>query len=84
VVEEGVHIAPQRLRWVPQNLVRHGCTTLPCLHWYTSVVSWRHWNSSMWWHIILASTFFFLGCGRTFLYNPSSLVLLHRHKKSFL
>jgi hypothetical protein len=21
VVEEGVHIAPQRLRWVPQNLV---------------------------------------------------------------
>jgi hypothetical protein len=27
VVEEDVHMAPQRLRWALQNLVGYGCTT---------------------------------------------------------
>jgi hypothetical protein len=59
MVEEGVHMAPQRLRWAPQNL-----------HWYTTVVTWRRRNSSKWWHIILLSTSF-LGRRRSFSYNPS-------------
>jgi hypothetical protein len=80
-----VHIVSQRLRWVPQNeLVGHGSTTPPCLHCHTFVVSWRCRNSSIWWNIIFASTFFFSGCGRTFFYNPSSLVFLRWNKKSFL
>jgi hypothetical protein len=49
-----------------------GCTTPPCLHWYTTVVTRRCRNSSKWWHIILLRTSF-LGGGRTFFYNPSLL-----------
>jgi hypothetical protein len=50
----------------------HGCTTPPCLHWYTTIVTWRRWNSSKWRHIILLCTSF-LGHGRSFSYNPSLL-----------
>jgi hypothetical protein len=47
----------------------HGCTTPPCLHWCTTVVTWRHRNSSIWWHIILLCTFF-LCRGRTSIILP--------------
>jgi hypothetical protein len=50
----------------------YGCTTPPCLHWYTTVVTWRCWNSSKWWHIMLCT--FFLCRGRTFSCNPSSFI----------
>jgi hypothetical protein len=50
----------------------HGCTTPPCLHWYTTVTTRRRRNSSKWWHIILLRTSF-LGRGRTFSLNPSLL-----------
>jgi hypothetical protein len=77
--------------WLRKGYVGHhkiwwgyGCTTPPCLHWYITVVSRRRLNSSKWWHIILLCTSF-LGCGRTFSYNPSSFIFfLRRHKKSFL
>jgi hypothetical protein len=61
--------------WLRKGYVGHrknrwgyGCTTPPCLHWYTTVVTWRCRNSSKWWHIILLRTS--LGRGRTFSYNP--------------
>jgi hypothetical protein len=61
--------------WLRKGYVGHrknrwgyGCTTPPCLHWYTTVVTWRCRNSSKWWHIILLGTS--LGRGRTFSYNP--------------
>jgi hypothetical protein len=72
VVEEGVHMAPQRLRWAPQKWWGHGCTTPPCLHWYITVVTRRRWDSSKWWHIILLRTSS-LGRRRSFSYNPSLL-----------
>jgi hypothetical protein len=72
VVEEGVHMAPQRLCWAPQKWWGYGCTTPPCLHWYTTVVIWRRRNFFKWWHIILLCTFF-LGHRRSFSYNPSPL-----------
>jgi hypothetical protein len=50
----------------------HGCTTPPCLHWYTTVVTWRRRNSSRWWHINLLCTSF-VGHRRSFSYNPSLL-----------
>jgi hypothetical protein len=43
----------------------HGCTTPPCLHWYTTIVTWRHRNSSRWWHINLLCTSF-MGNRRSF------------------
>jgi hypothetical protein len=49
----------------------HGCTTPPCLHWYTTVTTRRHRNSYKWWHIILLRISF-LGRGKTFSCNPSS------------
>jgi hypothetical protein len=52
----------------------HGCTTPACLHWYTTVVTRRHRNSSKWWHIILLRTS--LSRGRTFSYNPFSFIFL--------
>jgi hypothetical protein len=66
--------------WLCKGYVGHrkiwwgyGCTTPPCLHWYTTLVIWRRRNSSKWWHIILLRTSF-LGRGRTFSYNPSSFI----------
>jgi hypothetical protein len=50
----------------------YGCTTPPCLHWYTTVVTRQRRNSSKWWHIILLRTSF-LGHRRTFSYNSSLL-----------
>jgi hypothetical protein len=73
VVDEGVHMAPQRLCWVSQIWWGYGCTTPPCFHWYTTVVTRRHRNSSKWWHTILLRNSF-LGRGRTFSYNPSSFI----------
>jgi hypothetical protein len=61
----------------------HGCTTHPCLHWYTTVVTRRRQNSSKWWHIILLRTSF-LCRGLSFFYNSSSFIFPCRHKKSFL
>jgi hypothetical protein len=65
--------------WLHKGYVGHrkiwwgyGCTIPPCLHWYTTVVTWRRRNSSKWWHIILLHTSF-LGRGKTFSYNPSLL-----------
>jgi hypothetical protein len=65
--------------WLHKGYVGHrkiwwgyGCTTPPCLYWYTTVVTWRHRNSSKWWHIILLCTSF-LGHRRSFSYNPSLL-----------
>jgi hypothetical protein len=71
-VEEGVHMAPQRLRWHRKIWWGHGCTTPPCLHWYIIVVTGRRRGSSKWWHIILLCTSF-LGHRRSFSYNPSLL-----------
>lgn len=73
VVEEGVHMAPQRLRWAPQKWWGYGCTTPPCLHWYTTVVIWRCRNFSEWWDIILLCTSF-LGHRRSFSYNSFLLL----------
>jgi hypothetical protein len=50
----------------------YGCITPPCLHWYTTIVTWRRRNSSKWWHIILLHTSF-LGRGIT---SPIILPLL--------
>jgi hypothetical protein len=50
----------------------HGCTTPPCLHWYTTVVTRRCRGSSQWWDIIWLCTSF-LGRGKTFSYSPSLL-----------
>jgi hypothetical protein len=72
VVEEDVQMAPQRLRWAPQKWWGYGCTTPPCLPWYTTVVIWRRRNFFKWWRIILLCTFF-LGHRRSFSYNPSPL-----------
>jgi hypothetical protein len=73
VVEEDVHMAPQRLRWAPQKWWGHGCTTPPCLHWYITVVTWRR-NFSKWWHIILLCTSF-LGHRRSYFSSPTQEVL---------
>jgi hypothetical protein len=73
VVEEDVYMASQRLRCAPQNWWGHGCTTPPCLHWYTTIVTRRRRNSYKWWHIILLCTSF-LGRGRTFSYNPPAFI----------
>jgi hypothetical protein len=59
----------------------HGCTTPPCLHWYTTVVTWRHRDSSKWWHIILLCTSFLVH-GRNFSYNPSSFIFLFADTRS--
>jgi hypothetical protein len=72
VVKEDVHKAPQRLRWIPQNLVGvwlHHSPMVALVH--------HHSNSAVpellqWVDIILVCTSF-LGCGRTFSYNPSLL-----------
>jgi hypothetical protein len=50
----------------------HGWITPPCLHWYTTIVTWRRRNSSKWWYIILLCISF-LGHRRSFSYNPSLL-----------
>jgi hypothetical protein len=73
VVEEYVHMARKGYIGYHKIWWGHGCTTPPCLHWYTTVVTQRRWNSSKWWHIILLRTSF-LGRGRTFSYNPSSFI----------
>jgi hypothetical protein len=66
-------------KWLRKGYVGHrkiwwgyGCTTPPCLHWYTTVVTRRRRGSSQWWDIILLCTSFF-GRGKTFSYNPSLL-----------
>jgi hypothetical protein len=60
----------------------HGYTTPPCLHWYITIVTRRRRNSSKWWHIILLRTSF-LGCGRTFSYNPSSFIFFADTRSPF-
>jgi hypothetical protein len=71
--EEDVHMAPQRLRWIPQNLVG------AWLHHSPMLALVHHRNNSAapefnkWWHIILFCTSF-LGRGRTFSYNPSAFI----------
>jgi hypothetical protein len=50
----------------------HGCTTPPCLHWYTTVVTRQRRGSSQWWDIILLCTSF-LGRGRTFSSSSNPL-----------
>jgi hypothetical protein len=59
VVEEDVHMAPQKATLGTAKWWGHGCTTPPCLHWYTTVVTWRRRDSPKWWHIILLRTSFF-------------------------
>jgi hypothetical protein len=81
VVEEDVHMAPQRLRWAPQKWWGHGCTTPPCLHWYTTVVTWRRRDSYKWWHIILLCTSF-LCRGWSFFYNSSSFIFFFAGTRS--
>jgi hypothetical protein len=65
--------------WLRKGYVGHrknwwgyGCTTPPCLHWYTTVVTWRRRNSSRWCHKILLCTSF-LGHRISFSYNPTLL-----------
>jgi hypothetical protein len=59
----------------------HGCTTPPCLHWYTTVTTRRRRNSYNSWHIILLRTSF-LSCGRTFSYNSSSFIFFFASTRS--
>jgi hypothetical protein len=68
VVEEDVHMTPQRLRWAPQNLVGAWLHHSPML----ALVHHRS-NSTVpeFLQILLRTSF--LGCGRTFSYNPSIL-----------
>jgi hypothetical protein len=60
----------------------HGCTTPPCLHWYTTVVTWRRQNYSKWWHIFCCAPPF--GPWKNLLLQSFSFIFLRRHKKSFL
>jgi hypothetical protein len=66
-------MAPQRLRLAPQNFMGAWLHHSPML----ALVHHRS-NSTVpeflqWWHIILLRTSF-LGCGKTFSYNPSSFI----------
>jgi hypothetical protein len=53
----------------------HGCTTPPCLHWYTTVATRRRRNSYKWWHIILLRTSS-LGRGKTFSLSAQEVLPL--------
>jgi hypothetical protein len=69
VVEEDVHMAPQRLCWAPQNLVGVWLCHSPML----ALV--HHRSNSVapeFLQILLCTSF--LGRGRTFSYNPSSFI----------
>jgi hypothetical protein len=83
VVEEDVHMAPQRLRWALQNLVGawlHHSPMIALVHHRSNLAAPEFLQ-------IVAHNFvvhLLLGRGRTFSYNPSSFIFLHRHKKSFL
>jgi hypothetical protein len=83
MVEEDVHMAPQSLCWVPQNSVGawlHHSPMFALVHHHSNSAAPE--SLQMVAHNFVCT--FFLAAEELSFYNPSYLIFLHRHKKSFL